>query len=224
MKKLIAICLIILPIMAMAQKKVESVENFFKTYSDIPEYESMEVTEAMFEMFETMEDADPDMVEFLSKLKFVRYLEYQGSGGVTIGITNVSTPKGKATTTSNYYVDGKKVSTSVGGKSSGVATSTTNVKGGVANVSPISNISSSIVYDRAKEEIDLSGWTQLMKTNQDGEKMVFLKREWSSEDKEFLMLNGNIMINIRGDVNIMHLYQLEEILSDIGDILEFLPY
>ena len=175
----------------------------------------------MFKMFETIEDADPEMVGFLSKLKFVRFLEYEGSGAVTVGITTVTSPKGQSTSTSTYYVDGKSVTAANVGKSKGVASSSANTAGGVTNTGPISNLSNSIVYDRAMKEINLKGFVQLMKTNQDGEKMVFLKREWTTEDQEFLLLQGNKMINIRGDINILHLYQLEEILADIGDILEF---
>jgi len=225
MKKILVICLIMLPLAVMAQKKNETVEGFFQTYSELPSYESMEVTEEMFKMFSTIEDADPDMVEFMSKLKFVRYLEYEGAGVVTTGISITESPKGKSTS-STYYVDGKKVTTSVAGSSTGIsAKSSRKAKGKVANVVPINTISSSVVYNRAMDEIDLEPFTQLMKTNQDGEKMLFLKREWTSEDKEFLMLQGNKLINIRGDINIMHLYQLEEILDGISDILEFeIPY
>ena len=67
MKKLIALCLILLPMVTLAQKAPFSIEKFFKKYSELPSYESIEVTDEMFKMFETIEDADPDMVDFLSK-------------------------------------------------------------------------------------------------------------------------------------------------------------
>ncbi len=225
MKKILVICLIMLPLAVMAQKKSETVKDFFQTYSELPSYESMEVTEEMFKMFSTSEGADQEMVEFMSKLKFVRYLEYEGAGVVTAGISMSTYPELKPKR-STYYVDGKKVTTSVSTNTTGISTkSSGKAKGQVTNIGPINSISSSVVYIKAMDEIDLEPFTQLMKTNKDGEKMVFLKREWTSEDKEFLMLKGNTLINIRGDLNIMHLYQFEQILEGIGEILEFeLPY
>ena len=225
MKKILIICLIMLPLVVIAQKKSETVEDFFQTYSELPNYESMEVTEEMFKMFSTIEDADEEMVEFMSKLKFVRYLEYEGAGVVTAGISISTYPKVK-TTGSTYYVDGKKVTSSVSTNTTGISTkSSGKSKGQNAHVIPTKNISSSVVYIRAMDEIDLEPFTQLMKTNKDGEKMQFLKREWATNDKEFLMLSGNKLIHIRGDINIMHLYQLEQILDGIGEILEFeIPY
>ncbi len=225
MKKLLLISLCMLPLAVMAQKNNETVKGFFNTYSELPSYESMEVTEEMFKMFSTIEDADPDMIEFMSKLKFVRYLEYEGAGIVVTGVYVASSSKGKSTVNTTY-VDGKKVTTTVAGNTTGIATkSSGKSQGQIANVTPINSRSSSVVYTRAIEEIDLEPFTQLMKTNQNGEKMQFLKREWTSDDKEFLMLKGNKLIHIRGDINIMHLYQLEDILDGIGEILEFeIPY
>ena len=93
------------------------------------------------------------------------------------------------------------------------------------NIAMVDKYGGSQLYNRAMDELNLDKYTQLMKSNQDGEKMVFLKREWTPNDKEFLMLNGNKLINIRGDINIMHLYEFEDILSSIGEILEFeIPY
>ncbi len=240
MKKLIVLSIILLPLMASAQK---SIQNFFGEYSELPNYESIEVTEDMFKMFKNIEGADPEMVAFLSKLKFVRYLEYHGSslsaGTIVTGSENIKN------STSTAYVDGKKVATTVTavtgskastgegpknnkktGKSAGIAsTSTTVVTGKASNVASVTTNNNSVLYDRANKEINFNGFIQLMKTNQDGEKMVFLKRDYLPDDKEFIMINGNTMINIRGNINIMHLYQLEEILEGIGEILEFdIPY
>ena len=226
MKKLIAMCILILPMAVFAQKKTGSVSNFFEEYSEIPEYESMEVTEDMFKMFTSIEDAEPEMVEFLSKLKSVRYLEYQGSGKVVVGISSSGTGNSKGTA-SYYYVDGKQVASTGGSKKGNSKNSGNVITTGKAtgNLSTFNPTGGSVLYNRAMDEIDLKSYTQLMKSNQDGEKMIFLKREWSSEDKEFLMLNGNKLINIRGDINIMHLYEFEDILSSIGEILEFeIPY
>ncbi len=220
MKKLLVLGLILLPMVAMAQKTSNSIEKFFREYSELPSYESIEVTEEMFKMFETIEDADPEMVDFLSNLKFVRYLDYKKAGviygGVVTGVSVRSTGSGRYVHT--YYVDGKKVTYTSKDKSTGIA-SASDEKSSVA-ASKISH-SKSIVYDKAMDEVDLSAFTQLMKTNQDDEKMIFLKKEWTTNDREFVLLKGNTLINIRGDINIMHLYQLEEILADIGEILEF---
>lgn len=225
MKKLITLCLIILPIVLMAQKSNGSLDDFFNKYSEYSGYESLKVTEDMFKMFRSMEDADPEMVAFMGKLKSVRYLEYAGLRGVATGITVVNGEKSENIAYS-YYVDGKKVTTSEKGGSTGIAKSKkdseTDIVGGSANITP-TVVSKSVVYDRAIDEVNLSGFTELMKSNQDGEKTMLLKKEWSATDKEFLLLSGNKMVNIRGDIDIKHLYQLDEILDGIVDVMDMYP-
>ena len=222
MKKLLSLCLVLIPLFGFSQKKELTVDKFFNKYSEIPEYESLQVTEDMFEMFKTMEDADDEMVNFMSKLKFVKYLEYQGDRGITAGVTVVTSGKSTGKTT-NYYVDGKKVNTSVKGGSTGIATVEGKPIGATSNITPIT-VSRSVVYTNAMDEIDISGYTQLMKSNQDGEKTILLKREWSGTDKEFLLFSGNKMVNIRGDIDIKHLYQLDEILDGIVDVMDMYPF
>jgi hypothetical protein len=222
MKKIIALCLVLVPVLGFSQKREVSVDKFFNKYSEIPEYESLQVTEDMFEMFKTMEDADDEMVSFMSKLKFVKYLEYRGDMAITAGITIVDSGESKAKTT-NYYVDGKKVTASGKGGSTGIASAVSKAKGKATNYAPV-NMSQSVVYNRAMDEIDISAYTQLMKSNQDGEKTILLKREWSATDKEFLLLSGNKMVNIRGDIDIKHLYQLDDILDGIVDVMDMYPF
>ena len=224
MKKIITICILLMPLGLMAQKSNVSLDKFFDKYSEIPEYESMEVTEEMFKMFRIMEDADPDMVAFMTKLKSVRYLEYKGLRGVATGITVVTGEDKNAS--SSYYVDGKKVTTTKKGGSTGVAASDKESKGGTvvqgSNVTP-TNLSQSLVYKRAMEELDISDFTELMKSNQDGEKTILMKKEWSATDKEFLLITGNKLVDIRGDIDIQHLYQLDEILDGIVDVMDMYP-
>jgi len=222
MKKIIALCLVLTPVLGFSQKKELSVDKFFNKYSEISAYESLQVTEDMFEMFKTMEDADDEIVAFMSKLKFVKYLEYQGDRALTAGITVVSGEKTKGKT-QTYYVDGKKVTTTGKAGSTGIARAGTNVAGEATNITPFV-VNQSVVYNRAMDEIDISGYTQLMKSNQDGEKTILLKREWSGTDKEFLMISGNTFVNIRGDIDIKHLYQLDEILDGIVDVMDMYPF
>ncbi len=226
MKKLIVItlALILLPLLATAQKgEKTSIETFFKTYSERDGFSSVEVTEDMFKMFDEMEDADNELIDFFKKLKYVRFMEYQPTWTSSVGVTSKAAG-------SNYYVDGKAVNTtgiasgtakekSVSWTSSNEATASTasNVASKVRNRSQ----SSSTLYNCAIEEIDLKNYTQLMKSNQDGEKLIFLKRQWTSKpvDQEFVLINGNTLIHIRGDLNIKHLYELEEIIEAVGEIL-----
>jgi len=225
--------------MAAAQKgSNNTVADFFKKYSEYSGYQSIEVTEDMFEMFKEVKNADPEMVQFLTKLKYVRYLEYEG-GGLVTGISVVTPVKGSKAGTlivdgkpiaqtgkskkknsgkSTIYVEGKPITTTTNvstAKSGGMGTSK------ASNIVPISEVGGSVVYSRAIDEINLKSYKQLMKANHDGEKMVFLKKEFTSNptDQEFLLIQGNTMINIRGDINITHLYELEDILEAIGEIL-----
>lgn len=227
MKKLITLtlALILLPLLATAQRgDSKTVEEFFEKYSEIQGYSSIEVTEDMFQMFDEMEDADNELIEFFKKLKYVRYMEYESSGW--IAATGVSSGKGSF----NYYVDGKAVNTTGLASGTGKKKSKTSVNSKVADVAPTTNIvvegtykvhNASMLYGRAMAEIDFKNYKQLMKSNQNGEKMIFLRRQWTSEpvDQEFLLISGNTFIHIRGDLNIKHLYELEEIIAAVGEIL-----
>lgn len=220
MKKLITLCMILLPLVTLAQNRLLTIEKFFNNYSDLPGYSSVSVTEDMFKMFENLEEAEEEMIEFLSKLTFVRYLEYNGSVIVTGGTVGVKSGKSTGSSSSVNYVDGKEVDTNIsmtttGKKSSGKS------KGTVTNISTLPSSSNSLLYSKAKSEVDFSQFDQLLKSNQNGEKMLLLKREWGADDKEYVLLADNELINIRGDLNIMHIYQLEEILEGIGEIFEF---
>lgn len=224
MKKLITLTLILLPLMATAQRgDSKTVEEFFKKYSELHGYSSVEVTEDMFKMFDEMEGADDELINFFKKLKYVRFLEYEGSGWVTsVGITSVKSG-------ANYYVDGKAVNTTGIVRGTGKKESWTSVNK-VADVSGVTNIAKtpqylsvnpSVLYGLAMSEIDFKNYTQLMKSNQDGEKLIFLRRQWTTNpvDQEFLLISGNTFIHIRGDLNIKHLYELEDIIKAIGEIL-----
>jgi hypothetical protein len=250
MKKIIAFIIIILPLVAMAQKGNSTVDDFFKKYSEDPSYSSMEVTEDMFKMFGDMESEDSELSQFLSKLKFVKFMEFN-KGGIYVSTGNYvnSNKQYQAASTYNYYVDGKRVNSKGIGKSKGKAytkagkTNTTKSTGVVVSTGGTNNYTTgaanptsytksygkasntyqvhkmSEFYKLAIDEIDIEEYTQLMKSNQDGEKMIFLKRKFSANDQEFLLINGNTLINIRGDINVKHLYELEEILEVVGDIL-----
>ena len=76
-----------------------------------------------------------------------------------------------------------------------------------------------MLYSFAKSEIYFNRYTQLMKANQNGEKLLFLKRDAGSGFTEYILLTGNTMINIMGNISINHINQIEEILDAVGDIL-----
>jgi len=218
MKKLIILTLILLPLAANAQKAKTTVTDFFNKYNEYPNYSSVEVTEDMFKMFGDMEEADSETVAFLKKLKFVRFMEYDPP---TVAMAGTRVIKG-----SNFYVDGQKVSTAVVASESKKhkshnSTSIVKVSGKEANVVMSQSSENSLVYNRAMKEIIFDGYTKLMKSNQDGEKLLFLRRQYTSNpnDQEFVLLSDNTFIQIRGDINIKHLYELDEIMDAIGEIL-----
>ena len=68
-------------------------------------------------------------------------------------------------------------------------------------------------------QLNLNSFVRLMKSNQDGDKMAFFKKTYSTKDHEFLLIHSNMLIDIRGDINITHLYQMDEIMDAIGEIL-----
>ncbi|MCD6332417.1 MAG: DUF4252 domain-containing protein, partial [Bacteroidales bacterium] len=144
MKKLLTIFLILLPLTLTGQKvqnsKKISIEKFFKTYSDLPYYSSVEVTEEMFKLFDNLKDADEKMVTFLKKLKYVRMLESNDK---------------------EVKLSAKSVKVNPG-----------------------------FVYNNAMSQLDLSRFSRLMKSNQDGEKMAFYKKTYSTKDHEFLLIHS----------------------------------
>lgn len=234
MKKLLVLSLILLlPVIVLAQKKQEytaivSVKEFFDKYSEYPGYECLEINEQMFKQFLKSDGLDQDMINFLSSLRHIRYLEYKQSqmprgGNITYvdGIrirSAVNIPK--AARDSIKVVDG---SLSTKGKVAG--RSILSVSSSVAGVSSsgtrlsTSSSRSNMLYTRAKNEINLSFFTQLMKSTKGGEKLLFMKREAGAGYTEYILLIGNTMINIMGDIDINHINQIEEILEAVGDIL-----
>lgn len=240
MKKLLVLSLILLlPVIVLAQKKQEytaivSVKEFFDKYSEYPGYECLEINEQMFKQFLKSDGLDQDMINFLSSLRHIRYLEYKQSqmprgGNITYvdGIrirSAVNIPKAARDSIgvrdSIKVVDG---SLSTKGKVAG--RSILSVSSSVAGVSSsgtrlsTSSSRSNMLYTRAKNEINLSFFTQLMKSTKDGEKLLFMKREAGGRYTEYILLIGNTMINIMGDIDINHINQIEEILEAVGEIL-----
>lgn len=220
MKKLIAITLtlILLPLLATAQRgEKKTVEQFFNKYCNLPEYSSFAVTDDMFKMIGEMEEGDAEVIKFLSKLKYVRFLEYN--------------PQKASTTSSGYsstYVDGVKINSSA--KNTGskkriktiASTGTSNPDSKRTAFNTFTKqVSSSEVHDRALAEINFTQYKTLLKSNQNGEKLTFLGFHYTSSpnDRQFVLLSGNTLIQIRGDINIKHLYEMEEILEAVGEIL-----
>jgi hypothetical protein len=255
MKKIIilALAIILFPNLSIGQRtdahsEVVSVKKFFDKYSEYPGYECLEIREQMFKQFLKEDDLDQEFINFLSSLKFVRYLEYTGRGPISItsGVAGVSSrnyPKGG----NIYYVDGVRVRGGVSakevnkdslkvvsgtlsqdkkaaqnvlstGSAAGKVAANTSPQATGVNINQISN-RNNMLYQRAKDEIDLRLFSQLMKSSKDGEKLLFLKREAGGGYSEYLLLTGNTMINIMGDLDISHIDQIEEILDAVGDIL-----
>lgn len=231
MKKLIILILIILPAVAFAQKRQEpsevtSVKEFFDKYSEYPGYECLEVNEQMFKQFLKNDDLDQDMVNFLSSLKYIRYLEYKSQSVYSVArtVVGVGSRDGRSAGNSTakggniYFVDGVRVRGEHSAKNDSIAVgyhAGTGTKDNLQQTSDRTNL----LYTKAKDEINLSFFTQLMKANKDGEKLLFMKREAGNGYSEYILLSGNTMINIMGDLDINHINQIEEILEAVGEIL-----
>lgn len=228
MKKLITLTLtlILVSVLATAQRGgKQTVEQFYNKYCNLPGYSSLAVTDDMFKMIGEMEEGDAEMIKFLSKLKYVRYLEYNPKK-----VSNISSGTGISSKSGygNTFVDGVKVNSSAKNTRSkkrnktiaSTGTSNPNSQGTAFNTFT-KQASSSMVHDRALAEINFIQYKTLMKSNQEGEKLTFLGFQYSSSPNEwqFVLLSGNTLIQIRGDVKIKHLYELEEILKAVGEIL-----
>ncbi|MCK5820316.1 MAG: DUF4252 domain-containing protein [Bacteroidales bacterium] len=240
MKKLLVLSLILLlPVIVLAQKRqkyttIVTVKEFFDKYSEYPGYECLEINEQMFKQFLKTDGLDQEMINFLSSLRYIRYLEHKQSQRISVasheaGASSISRKRGG----NIVYVDGVRIRGTqyipiAARDSIKVGDRNLSTKGKIAgrstfavasSVAGVSSSRSNILYTRAKNEINLTFFTQLMKSTKEGEKLLFMKRDAGRGYTEYILLTGNTMINIMGDININHINQIEEILEAVGDIL-----
>jgi len=67
--------------------------------------------------------------------------------------------------------------------------------------------------------IDLTKYTPLLKSKSYSTLTLFLKKEFGPADNEFLLITNRMVIDIRGDIKIKTIYQMEEMMGYVQQIL-----
>ncbi|TSA32596.1 MAG: hypothetical protein D4R64_15770 [Porphyromonadaceae bacterium] len=74
-------------------------------------------------------------------------------------------------------------------------------------------------YDDITSELDITGYNQLLKSRNNHSMALFLKKEFGPGDNEFLLITDKMVIDIRGDIMIKTIYQMEEMMGYVQQIL-----
>ncbi len=74
-------------------------------------------------------------------------------------------------------------------------------------------------YNQVIENLDITGYTQLLKARSNRSLVLFLKKEFGPADNEFLLITDRNVIDIRGDIKIKTIYQMEEMMGYVQQIL-----
>jgi len=74
-------------------------------------------------------------------------------------------------------------------------------------------------YDTVVDNLDLSGYNQLLKSSNNNSIALLLKKEHGPADNEFLLITEKMLIDIRGDIKITTIYEMEEMMQYVQQIL-----
>ena len=74
-------------------------------------------------------------------------------------------------------------------------------------------------YQEITSQLDLSEYNQLLKSRNNRSMALFVKKEFGPADNEFLLITERMVIDIRGDIKIKTIYQMEEMMSYVTQIL-----
>ncbi len=74
-------------------------------------------------------------------------------------------------------------------------------------------------YNDITTQLNISGYNQLLKSRNNRSMALLLKKEFGPGDNEFLLITDRLVIDIRGDIVIKTIYQMEEVMSYVQQIL-----
>jgi len=80
-------------------------------------------------------------------------------------------------------------------------------------------IVNSVFYTEITSQLDITGYNQLLKSRNNHSMALFLKKEFGPADNEFLLITDRLVIDIRGDILIKTIYQMEEMMGYVQQIL-----
>jgi hypothetical protein len=74
-------------------------------------------------------------------------------------------------------------------------------------------------YQEVLDNLDITGYNQLLKTRTKHTLTLLLKKELAPADNEFLLITDKMVIDIRGDIKIKTIYEMEEMMGQVQQIL-----
>jgi hypothetical protein len=74
-------------------------------------------------------------------------------------------------------------------------------------------------YQEITSQLDLTGYNQLLKSRNNRSMALLVKKEFGPADNEFLLITDRMVIDIRGDIMIKTIYQMEEMMGYVQQIL-----
>ena len=74
-------------------------------------------------------------------------------------------------------------------------------------------------YNDITTRLDLTNYNQLLKSRNNRSMALLLKKFFAPNDSEFLLITDHLVIDIRGDIVIKTIYQMEEVMSYVQQIL-----
>jgi hypothetical protein len=74
-------------------------------------------------------------------------------------------------------------------------------------------------YTSVTSQLDTTGYTRLLKSKTYHSLALLLKKEFGPADNEFLLITDRMVIDIRGDIMIKTIYQMEEMMGYVQQIL-----
>jgi hypothetical protein len=74
-------------------------------------------------------------------------------------------------------------------------------------------------YKEVTSQLDITGYTQLLKSKNNRSMALLVKKEYGPADNEFLLITDRMVIDIRGDIMIKTIYQMEEMMGYVQQIL-----
>lgn len=74
-------------------------------------------------------------------------------------------------------------------------------------------------FQEVMDNLDISGYTQLLKSRNQHTIALLLKKELAPADNEFLLITDTMVIDIRGDIKIKTIYEMGEIMEYVQQIL-----
>jgi hypothetical protein len=74
-------------------------------------------------------------------------------------------------------------------------------------------------YQGITSQLDLSGYNQLLKSRNNRSMALLVKKEYGPADNEFLLITDRMVIDIRGDIKIKTIYEMEEMMGYVAQIL-----